>query len=211
VAFAVDLYAEFQGEIAFVGVLHGDVEFADVLDHARAEIGVDLGLPALRLELWDADGDKTVPVGGGFGAAEDEDALAAGGFAVRDGHLDEVVGAECVEGGGFGFWVAADEGGASGGFDAEKIVLVGAVDQDAAVVEVQGQDVDEAGAAEFVGGIDAAQAQDGGGFALLDPAVDIGGGELLRDDGGFGAAAGGADFGGGPAGTGGLERNRWRG
>ncbi len=194
VAHAVDLDAEFEREIALVGILDRDVDIADIIRELRAEIGVDAALPAERVELGHAHGDEMVPLRGGFRATEDHDALAAGGFAVGHAHLNEAVRAQHIQGGGLGGDVAADEGDVAGGFEADELGIVRAVHAHAAIVEIQGQHVDHALAAGIIRGLQAAQAQHRGGGTLMHGRTRLRRiGEDRRDLGGARAAAGRAD------------------
>ena len=174
------------------------------MDGAGAEIAVDFVLPAEGLEGGNAVVDEGLPAFGGVAAAMDVDHAAARVAAVGDAHLDEAVLAESAKGEGFGLAVAADEGGV---LHADELAFVVGGNGDAIVVEVHDESVHFRHAAEIVGEVEAAEAEDGGGGALEDDGLGGGG-----DHGGAGAGDGFGDLadrgaGGGNVGAGaGSER-----
>ena len=62
-ALAVNLDAEFKAEGALLAILHHHVQIADIIGHLRAEIRVDLRLPAQSRQLRHAHGDEMMPFG----------------------------------------------------------------------------------------------------------------------------------------------------
>jgi hypothetical protein len=191
---AIDLDAEFQRERAPFRILDLHIQRAHGFHHAWAEIIVDIGLPAHRLQLRHPHSDEMVPKGCRILAAEHQHALAARGFPVIDAHLHEIIRPQHFQSFHLGNRVAADEDRASVDLATNEGAIVGAIHTSDAVCEIQRQHVDQPLPAKIIGRVNPPQVQHRDDGQINHHTIHFRHGQFRRDHRRLGAAALRADF-----------------